>query len=90
MLDERLDEPVPGVDARLGGDGPASRAAVAEVTGLRLARRIVAADPARASSGRRAWSRSVIAELVRVIQSTEPAAIRSRTAAGRASASALR
>src|SRR5437588_4906832 len=70
--------------------GQPSLAAVADVTGLRLARRISRPIRGRAASGRRAWRRSVIAELVRVIQSTDPSSSRAATVGGNASASALR
>ena len=56
-----------------------SRTAVAEVTGLRLASRTSRPIRRRAGSGSKPCRRSVIAELVNVIQSTVPSRIRSTT-----------
>src|SRR4051812_25470233 len=66
------------------------RLAVSEVTGLRLARRISRPTRSRPAWLSSEWSRSVIAELVKVTQSRDPCSIRSATVAGSASASALR
>ena len=63
---------------------------VAEVTGLRLANLVSHPIRDRADSGKSACNRAAMAELVSMIQSTVPLAIRSTTASGSDSESALR